>query len=247
MKFMTLDECCRELFLEHGLATEHKLYRAIQLGISCIRGLNMDVSGIPKVLILTPNKNQTVDLPDDYIDYVRIGLVDEKGIVRDLGLNENLALPRQTNDCGQLINTIGAPSQNTIDGGFGNISPNTYYADHFRNGEPTGRFFGLGGGNNSNGYYKIDVQNNFILLERFVGNNLYLEYLAEPSIKDGSYQIHPFIVETVKLFIGYRMIDKGMKEDYIIERRKSKARYANFNWQEMLSAMRLANKAAPRF
>jgi hypothetical protein len=246
MKFMTIDEVARELLLEVGIVTEHKLYRAIQLGIACMRGLNMDVSGVPKTIIVPINANQTINLPDDYIDYILVGFVDQNGIIRTMGLNNGLALPRTTDECGNLTDTRENLSTE-VTGGYGNVTNSTFYGDHFRNGEPTGRFFGMGGGNNSYGYYKIDRENNFMLLNNVMANEIYLEYLAEPIAKNGAYQIHPFIVETVKQYINYKMINPNQKMEYIIELKKSKARYSNFNMQEMLSAERLSNKAAPRY
>jgi len=62
----TLSNIVNELLIEVGEGSANKFARLYQLGTACLREQNMDLSGIPKVVNLTVNDNDTADLPSDY-------------------------------------------------------------------------------------------------------------------------------------------------------------------------------------
>ena len=99
---MELEKVVREFLIESG-RTEHRFVQALQFGISCLRELNYDVTGSPSIKILTVNDNDTVDLPNDYLNYIRLGFTDGRGEFRELGRNKDIALNRNLNDCGQEV------------------------------------------------------------------------------------------------------------------------------------------------
>ena len=100
---VTLDSIVKEYIIESGGATEHNYARLLQLAIKGLREIHIDVSGDPKAVYLTVSDNDTVNLPDDYINYLKIAVCDsETGNVHSLGWNKQMCLPRSYDDCGNI-------------------------------------------------------------------------------------------------------------------------------------------------
>jgi hypothetical protein len=122
-----------------------------------------------------------------------------------------------------------------------------------------GGAFGLGGGNNVLGYYRLDRKNNQLWLANMAPNTntLVMEYIADIDSEDGDFIVNPFFVETIKYFIGWRYVagdrntpgnEKEMRRrDYFNELRLANNRLSSSTPEEWAQAMRLSNMAAPRF
>ena len=87
---MELEKVVRELLIETG-RTEHRFFQALQLGISCLRELEFDVTGSPVIKELDVTDLDTVNLPDDYLNYIRIGFNDKYGNFNELGRNKKIS------------------------------------------------------------------------------------------------------------------------------------------------------------
>lgn len=123
-----------------------------------------------EVAYLPVNEMNAVNLPDDYIDYHKIGIL-SNGQVWTLSINDNIALPRRE-VCGQTIRSVitsGNPEGVGMNYGY-------YFPDHYRNGRFVGGLYGLGGGFNT-AYYRIDKGRNQIILSGSVPRcEIVLEY-----------------------------------------------------------------------
>src|SRR3990172_2031586 len=82
-----LDDIVNGYMIETGHQTNHHYARYLHLAIQGLKELNMDVSGMPVTVLLELNDNNTLNLPTDYIKYVKIGLVGSDGNVHSFGLN----------------------------------------------------------------------------------------------------------------------------------------------------------------
>lgn len=252
---MTLDQIVREYLIE-AAEPEHKYFRALQFGISGLRELHFDVTGIPVIKILDVNSDDTVDLPNDYLNYVRIGFTDGSGQFRDLGVNRDIALNRTLDDCGLPGNRIPEPAPDLNSMPY--IGEADVYSSHFRNGQQVGRYYGAGGGNNANGYFKIDLINNQIQLSGYAGGGkITIEYLSDPTKADGEFTVHPFAVETLKCWISWKMssnnknipLQDGMlkKNEYFRNIKILRARLRSLSVQDLLQSFRKGNKQSPKF
>lgn len=249
---MTLDSIVREYLIEAS-EPEHKYFKALQFAISGLRELHYDVIGVPVIKNLTVNSDSTVDLPADYVSYVRLGVTNLDGTFHPLGINRNIALNRNLNDCGILEQR---PNVDT-DGDTYFIPGYQYTASHFRNGENVGRYYGYGGGQNRFGYFNIDTTNNQIQLSLFEGDTITIEYISDPLRADEEYNVHPFAVETLKAWIRWKMVSSnpnrplqaGMieKKEFTRNIKITRARFKSFSVEDMLEAFRKGNKAAPKF
>lgn len=64
--------------------------RLHSIAVRGMQELEMDVSGEPKTVVLTVLPNKTVDLPIDYLEYTKIGIVNSNGEVDTLRQNPNI-------------------------------------------------------------------------------------------------------------------------------------------------------------
>ena len=246
----TIDSVVREYLIESGDDSEHRYTRLLQIAHSGLRELNMDVGGTPKAVLLPVNANDTVDLPLDYITYLKIGICGINGNFHSLGWNDQMCFNRDFDDCG--VPRVGA-GQSTSDG----VLWGGYDGDFHRNGEITGRLFGIGGGNNENGYYRIDEALSLIQIQDSKATEIWLEYLADYSQIDNEHKIHPYEVEALKAWMYWKDIQRNRtwnmaekqeaKHNYKIEKGQSQRRHGAFTLSEALQSIRKANQASPKF
>lgn len=251
---MTLGELVKEYLLERGESL-NKFVPTLARGVSGFRELNMDVSAVPKIDSLEIDTTlDFITLPNDYVQYVRVGIVGPGGIIYPLGKNDSIALPRQRDDCGDLERDT---ENNT--GGYWAWGWDGY-ADNYRDGQATGRMFGLGGGNNVNGYYRIDREQKRMYLQNVLSGttHIVLEYIADiQTTSDGNFEIHPFIVETIKAWIFWREsyynpragtgATAYAEKIYHAAWRRARARFNTASVEEWIAAFREQNMLAPRW
>ncbi|MDB4301932.1 hypothetical protein N9924_00045 [bacterium] len=251
---MNLDQTVREYLIENQYP-EHRYFQALQFGISCLRELNLDVTGVPVTIDLPVSDSDTVDLPDDYINYVRIGTCDSAGNFHELGRNNNICLNRSIDDCGQPGERVN-PDQPDVYSGV--VGSQEYYSAHYRNGENIGRFYGAGGGQNRWGNFRIDSAMGQIQLAGYTGgDHLRLEYLGDPAKANGSFVVQPFALETVKAWIDWKMSSKNPSVPqnqvqanynlYFRNKKQLRARVKSLSVQDLLQSFRKGNKQSPKF
>lgn len=242
---ITLDKIVREYLIESGSMSEHKYARMLQIAISGLRELNMDVSGIPKTVYLDLDfSTYSVNLPEDFISHVFIGFC-ENGRMVSFGKNDAICTGNTYDDCGNLLisyqNTGNAVLE--IDG-------------IYRNGEFIGGIFGLGGGNNANGYYKIDINSGRIFFSNINQSEILLEYLGSPQKINGEHVIHEYEAEAIKAWMYWKEIyrDKNIavsqkeaaKQEYIRNKGLAQRRRSSFTIEEALQSIRRGNKQSPK-
>lgn len=194
-----LSDIVNEYLIEIGEGQSNKFARFYQFGLSFLRKTNFNTSGVPKVVELTINSNDTADLPADFVRYTRIALC-SNGRLYSLGLDEGLCLNPSYDSCGNQI----AHSDTTPQWGEGFVG-SPFFADNFINGEFVGRMFGIGADNNCYGYYRIDQASNKILFSDLLQtSSIILEYLSDVSAVDGDFDVHPFCIEALKDWMQWK-------------------------------------------
>lgn len=243
----TLDKIVREYLIEAGYSTDHKYFRFLQIAISALREMNLDVSGVPKELHLDIDKTtNSVPLPDDFITHTKIGVC-YNGYIHSIGFNNNICLPSNYDSC----NTTNDENESE------DISSGLISSTRIRNGEAIGGIYGQGVGY-SIAYYKIDYSNSLILIKSTVQlDSVYLSYIADPSLIDGDYMVHPYDIEAIKSFIYWKDIQHnkniGMREkieaknEWLRNKMNAKVRHKSFTLDEAKQVIRRSNKQAPKF
>lgn len=207
MTTMRLDDIIKDLLNEMGEESPHKYSQLLAMGRGALRELNMDISGTAKIAVFGTITGNGVDyeintstlsasLPSDYISYKRVGVC-INNVMRPLGYNPRLCLDKMYDDCGNPE----VRSSRVGDDVF------LEYPLHYENGEMLGAYFGVGGGNNSFGYYRIDENFGQIQFGSLIsGHPVVMEYLADTEKVNGDFLIHPYIAEAVKAAIAWRYI-----------------------------------------
>ncbi len=268
----TLTAIVNEMLAEEGHGQTNRFARYYQFGLSFLRRTNFNTSGFPKVKELTINSNDTADLPCDYVRYTRIALCID-GRLYCLGLDNSLCLNENYNDCGVPIG-----HGNSGNGDLINSIPfvgTPLIADNYVNGEFVGRMFGIGADNNVFGYYRINQKTNQILFanltspsDAFTSTNnsdgvnssgttptVVLEYLADMSIEDGDFQVHPFAVEALKDWIQWKYKQRSSKplgeqqlaqQNFNESNRLMRMMFNSSTKEEWVAAFASGNMASPK-
>ena len=234
-------------------AKDNRYARLLQIAISGLREMSytMDTSKTTKVLPV--NSNDTVDLPYDYIRYIRIGVC-RNGKIVSLGLNPKIC-PMIYDDCGNPEVPKGNKKTN-LDKAFvdrNHMSTSMYFN---RRMEFTGGVYNARGGQNKLGEYKVIEDDGIIALQGFTGDEVILEYYADIEKVEGKFLVHPYDTETLKDWIWWKYIQNnktvgtGVKREaermYYNSLRKSRSNHRRFNIQELMKFYRKGFSSSPK-
>ena len=185
--------------------------RYLNYAVRGFKKLNIMVLPSIKVVYLPLNANNTIDLPKDYVCYSKIG-VSLGGNIWTLTLNPNMVLPHILDDCG---NTIAATNTQASDlsGNFLGITglDGCYYVPHWRAGNYVGELYGKTGGKNTEGYFRVDEQNNQIAFTNVIQGEIILEYKSNGIETDGSAVVPEQAIEAMLAFVYWASIANDRK------------------------------------
>jgi len=226
-----------------------------------IREFGFDVGSRVKSLKLSVDStNNTVALPADYVDIVKLGVVGGDGILYVMGHNKNLnysmkiktgvddpnteadeSLPT-TEDFDSTPLDIDANSVNDLEdskSGTGDASSSDYDFYIFENyifQGGIGRMYGLGGGH-LRGEYRINLDQNRIEISTDSGTSeVVLEYIADEA-RSGNPVIHVYAEEALRCYIYYKLCERKAS---VPANEKARARAEYYNERRKAKA-RLSN------
>ena len=238
-QFISLDEVIRTLLIDEGKSSDHEYLRYFNIGMRGLKELTFDVVRQIKTAVLNLDYKNTVDLPLDYVSYVRIGVAGENGEMQYLGRKERLP----------LIEGVSGSS------GSAATDP-PVFTDNTPGDGLWGRY-GYGGGGNANGYYRENHDARTIEFGDVTGS-IVLEYISDGStgLTGEDIKIHAFAEEALRSFIYWKSIQRkraiNMNEkmlaqkEYYNQKRLAVARMKSFNKAEALQASRKAFKQSPK-
>ena len=225
-----------------------------------IRELEFDShKRVKSTKIPVDSTNNTINLPADYVDVVKLGVVGGDGMVYVFSENKNI------NYSMSAAGTTDNPEQGTTDSktatsGFSGNANDEEDLDHyiFNNyllDGNYGQLYGIGGGQRY-GDYRINLDQNRIELDTSRSySEVVLEYISDPAL-DTNPSSHVYAEEAVRSFAYYKLIERkasvpagekarARKEAYN-EMRKAKARLSNFTKEEALRVIRKNFKQSPK-
>ena len=238
-----------------------------------IREFGFDISKRIKSLKLTVDyRNNTVHLPSDYVDLLKIGIVGGDGVVYVLNQNKNLNYSRKVSTTTTPVDDKDGPmylSQNEVENREEDKTP-TGGSDVVSNGDPfesyvfrnyiyentVGGLYGVGGGHAS-GEYRINLEQNRIEVDTSSNfTEVVLEYIADEA-RSSNPLVHVYLEEALRSYIYYKLCERKStvpandkaraRQEYYNERRKANARMSNFNRDEALRTIRKNFKQAPKY
>lgn len=235
-----------------------------------IREFGFDVSSRVRSIKRTIESNSTIILPEDYVDLVKIGVVDSDGILRVLGQNKNLNYSRKLTTADSTSDSADGPlniDANFIlnreddkdatagsDSGNGDLDHFIFENYLFQGG--IGRLYGLGGGHLV-GEYRVNLDQNRIEIDTDSGSSeVVLEYIADEA-RSTNPVIHVYAEEALRSYMYYKLCERKStvpanekaraRQEYYNDRRLAKARLSNFSKEEALKTIRKNYLLAPKY
>lgn len=229
-----------------------------------VREMGFDIAKKIKSLKLEVNKtNSTVELPDDFVDYTKIGIVGSDGLVYVFGenKNQNMAMKYLLDSSENRVDSNNDGVYDRVDAkteGVGRASISDFESYTFRNflyEGNIGRAYGIGGGKYS-GEFRINNEQNRIELYSTAGySEVIIEYIADEARSECP-SIHIYAENALRSYIYYRLVErkanvpaseKGRaRQEYYNERRLANARLKSFTKEEALKTIRKNFKQSPK-
>jgi hypothetical protein len=229
-----------------------------------VREMGFDIMKRIKSLKLFVNTdNNTVELPDDFVDYTKIGIVGADGLIYVFGenKNQNIQMKYVTDAAG---NNIDSDSDGVYDRedakvlGLGRDTQSNFESYAFRNflhEGGMGRAYGLGGGKYS-GEFRINYEQNRIeLYSTNSYDEIVIEYIADEA-RSTNPSVHIYAENALRAYIYYKLVERKSnvpmveksraRQEYYNERRLANARLKSFTKEEALKTIRKNNKQSPK-
>jgi hypothetical protein len=226
-----------------------------------IREFGFDVSSRVKSLKLSVDStNNTVALPADYVDIVKLGVVGGDGILYVLGHNKNInySMKVKLSDDPNTVEVVEAnPTTVDFDNTPLDIAANSvsdledsktgsssssssdydfYIFENYIFQGGIGRMYGLGGGH-LRGEYRINLDQNRIEISTdSVTSEVVLEYIADEA-RSGNPVIHVYAEEALRCYIYYKLCERKAN---VPANEKARARAEYYNERRKAKA-RLSN------
>jgi len=169
--------------------------------------MNFQVAGQTVTVRLPVLGNKTVPFPADLLSWSKIGILDEKGQINTLRINNALTTFRDNNP-----NRLEALASPNINDSVGNLAIIPFYSNYYYAGNVF-QLYGLGNGVITYGSCKVDELNKVIILEpTFQYDSLMVEYISSPQ-KNSDYEFFTCMQEAVIAFIKWKF-KQGSREEF---------------------------------
>jgi len=244
-------------FLDSADQSSHQFRRLYNIGVRGTREFNMDITGQFKTVLLPVNPNKTVTLPQDYLLYSKMGIINERGEVITFTKNEQLskyhAIYTQN-----VERNEGVPELTTI-GNYVAPLPYPYLYSNYWYGGTSYNLFGLNSGTANITEFQIDENAGVILLNQHTKyEQMLLEYLSDGY--DEAADDYEVDIRAEEAFICYLRWKQSTdlvkkfsapqvreyKNEYYRERKLAKMRITKANAQEMTKLKRSLTGLTPR-
>lgn len=279
MNYVTLRQVINDYIItmdEDDFATHMSDAAIRNLALRGIREFGFDVSARVKSIKINIESNNTAILPDDYVDIVKLGAVDDEGFLRVFRQNKNLNYSRKILQESGVDTTSTSISQdgplnitsnetlnreddktsttNSSDPDSGDLE--FYIFENYLHQGGLGRLYGAGG-SYAPGQYRINLDQNRIEIDTDGdATDVVLEYIADEA-RSTNPVIHVYAEEALRCYIYYKSCErkstvpagekKRARAEYYNERRKAKARLSNFSKQNALNTLRKNFMQAPKY
>ena len=231
-----------------------------------LREFGFDVTAKVKSIKRTVESNNTVTLPDDYVDLVKLGVVDGEGISRVFNQNKNVNYSRRilqdtsadtTNDPPSIVaDTVLTTDsdEGPLDlannlilnreddkGATSSSTPDSgdldfYVFENYLFQGGLGRLYGAGGGY-APGEYRINLdQNRIELATDSETGDVVLEYISDEA-RSTNPVVHVYAEEALRCYIYYKLCER---KSTIPSNEKLRARAEYYNERRKAKA-RLSN------
>ena len=162
MDYTNIDEVVNDFQLmidDTSYDKNAQIYQLRLLALQGLRELTFDVEQSIKTTTRAVTSSLATSLPNDYVKLLRVGYKNDDGDFISLGYKSNLSLDAN------VSSKVGSSSYD---------ENNPYYHTDI------GKKFGVGGGKNSLGYYRVNRSDNVInFSSELSGKTVFLEYISD--------------------------------------------------------------------
>lgn len=231
--WITIDECVYSYINEAELSN-HKFFKLWHIAFDIMTELGLDFFYQIKSVKLPVNPNLTVELPSDFLQWTKVGVLNNIGEIIPLEYNEKLTTYAQFSD-----NRIEKTQDNSL---FNFYQFNSLVWYNFWDGQTYTNLYGIPSGAPFVGSFKIDRHSGMLLFnEQYSYEYVMVEYIASP--KEGEVYYVPIqFKEAIKTGLAWKDIrsipssrrgnlgdKRDRKTEFYNQRRLGWARYRPFN------------------
>ena len=245
---------------EDDYASSASDYAMRNFALRGIREFGFDVQ--PRVRSIKRSvhaSNNTITLPDDFVDIVKLGVVDDNGVVRAFAENKNINIsqklvdPSSTSESSDVggdnftntgnrrvlsdnnINDREDDQTSTISDG-NNDDLDWYVFENYLYQGGLGRLYGLGGGK-VRGNYRRNYDQNRIEIDSEAGvTEVVLEYISDAA-RSSDPVVHVYAEEALRAYVYYKIVERKSSVP-AGEKQRARAEYYN---ERRKARIRLSN------
>ena len=174
-----------------------------------------------EVVYLRMSEAKTVDVPADFVDWLKIG-IPLHGKLRVLTNNKGILFPRTFQDGAEVGNT---------DDVYGGISENIYFTDHYRDGQFVGGLYGMPGAADQ-AFYRFDREKRTIIFSGSIPRaEIVLEYISSGVKLQGTTVIPREAVPALRAYGLWQLVENDPKVGATQKERKKE------QYEEQLHAL----------
>ena len=203
--------------------------------------------------------NDTVSLPDDFVDLLKVGVVGDDGVIHVLNQNKHINYSRQiqqdTADDGTISDTIDVlnsqdgplnieaneildreASKSSTTGSTTNSDDQDFYVfENYLYQGGSGRLYGIGGGHGA-GQYRLNLDEDRIELKISDSSEVVLEYIADEA-RSTDPEVHVYAEEALRSYMYYKIVER---KSSVPANEKARARTEYYNERRKANS-RLSN------
>jgi hypothetical protein len=229
------------------------------------RSFGFDMSKRIQSLKIPVNRDlMCADLPDDFVDWVKVGHIGVDGLVYVFGENNNMSSALR-----YVLDNTGAPVDSNHDGVFDREEDKTTAQSYasidsagsfiFRNyilRDDVGTLYGIGGGQYS-GEFRVNYELNRFELNTAIGiDEIIVEYIADEAMSENP-SVHLYAEEALMALIYFKIVEKKAgvpnvekeraRREFYNQQRLANARMKSFTKEEALKTIRKNFKQSPKY
>lgn len=203
MTYTNIDSIVRSALMTQGV-TIHYYLTFMHMALKCLREIHLHHLGAISSVELTVNQFREIQLPDNYIDWIKVGYKKARYVV-PMGTNSSYNRLPRISDAGQQIAYDQLGGESTFD------PYNAFYYSQY--GEDLGKAYGLGEGTRLD-VFKVIPERGVVQIGESVspGDKIVLEYLAQQDFTSASTLVSPYAEEAIESYIAMKFAEvKGSR------------------------------------
>lgn len=249
LPYIPLDSVINDYLIESEQG-QTKYYKCWQIAFRGFEDLGIDFFYQVKAVKLPIADNMTVRLPADYLNWTKVGILNDRGEIIPLYYNDKLTTYSDLQNA-----RISKTDDTNVLSGASDWGLGTWC--NYWNGYAYINIYGLPSGQPFVGSFKIDTANGVILLnDKFQYSYLMLEYVSSPT-QEENYFLPQQFREALIAWLYWKDnkaksvrthmelgLSRDYKSDYYRERRNAIARWKPIRTYEMYQASQEMSRQA---